>query len=111
MRTQSLATSSNVVRFPGPRSRQSADTQQKGLLDTVYTSGFLVVAAEDRETKTMAARLQIFGFLNVAEVLMERQAAWSKGDRQWTQPAEAIPGNAELTRSSEHSQVHPQAEA
>jgi hypothetical protein len=66
----------NVVRFPGPRATPAAssDRAQKGLLDTVYTNGSLVVAADDRETKTMAARLQVFGFLNIAEVSMDGSA-------------------------------------
>ena len=63
----------NVVRFPGPRATPAASSEraQKGLLDTVYTNGSLVIAADDRETKTMAARLQVFGFLNIAEVSMD----------------------------------------
>lgn len=70
MRTEStLAT--NVVRFPGPRAAASHSRDQKGLLDTVYTSGSFVVAADDRETKLMASRLQVFGFLNIAEVMMD----------------------------------------
>ena len=70
MRPQ-LATSANVVRFPGPRAAASRKQDQKGLLDTVYTSGSLVVAADDRDTKMIASRLQIFGFLNIAEVMMD----------------------------------------
>ena len=70
MRTQ-LAAETNVVRFPGPRATSSAATDQKGLLDIVYTSGSFVVAADDRETKSMASRLQVFGFLNIAEVSMD----------------------------------------
>ena len=70
MRTEStLAT--NVVRVPGPRAAASHNRDQKGLLDTVYTSGSFVVAADDRETKLMASRLQVFGFLNIAEVMMD----------------------------------------
>lgn len=61
----------NVVRFPGSRSPAAAGRNQKGLLDTVYTSGALVIAADDRETKQMAARLQVFGFLNIAEISMD----------------------------------------
>ena len=64
----------NVVRFPGPRSAPSDNRSQRGLLDTVYTSGALVVAADDHGTKQMAARLQVFGFLNIAEVSMDGSA-------------------------------------
>lgn len=70
MRPQAAAPA-NVVRFPGPRAVSSKSSDQKGLLDTVYTSGAFVIAADDRETKMMASRLQIFGFLNIAEVLMD----------------------------------------
>lgn len=61
----------NVVRFPGPRATASQNRDQKGLLDTVYTNGSFVIAADDRETKLMASRLQVFGFLNIAEVSMD----------------------------------------
>lgn len=70
MRPQSAA-ATNVVRFPGPRATASPNRDQKGLLDTVYTNGAFVVAAEDRETKLMASRLQVFGFLNIAEISMD----------------------------------------
>ena len=63
-----VATSSNVIRFPGPRTAKSSNTEQKGLLDTVYTNGALMVAADDRETKALASRLQVFGFLNISEI-------------------------------------------
>jgi hypothetical protein len=70
MRTES-ALATNVVRFPGPRAAQSQNRDQKGLLDTVYTSGSFVIAAEDRDTKLMASRLQVFGFLNISEIMMD----------------------------------------
>ena len=38
------------------------------------TSGSMVVAADDRATKSMAARLQVFGFLNIAEISMDGTA-------------------------------------
>ena len=66
--------SANVVRFPGPKGTASCDRDQKGLLDIVYTSGAMVVAADDRATKTMAARLQVFGFVNIAEISMDGSA-------------------------------------
>lgn len=70
MRSETAA-HANVVRFPGPRAVASQNRDQKGLLDTVYTSGAFVIAADDRETKMMASRLQVFGFLNIAEVRMD----------------------------------------
>ena len=65
------AAPTNVVRFPGPRAHQSENRDQKGLLDTVYTNGSFVIAADDRETKMISSRLQIFGFLNIAEIRMD----------------------------------------
>ncbi|MDB5592476.1 hypothetical protein [Enterovirga sp.] len=67
----SAAVSSNVIRFPGPRAAPRDGRDQRGLLDTVYTSGALVVAADDRETKSLASRLQVFGFLNIAEITLD----------------------------------------
>ena len=85
MRPQ-LADSANVVRFPGPRAAASKNRDQKGLLDTVYTSGSFVVAADDRDTKMIASRLQVFGFLNIAEVLMD-------GSIRTLRPSEAATGS------------------
>ena len=64
----------NVVRFPGPRASASSRQDQKGLMDTVYTSGSFCVAAGDRETKAMAARLQVFGFLTIDELAPDGSA-------------------------------------
>ena len=88
MRPQS-AEPTNVVRFPGPRAMASDSRDQKGLLDTVYTNGSFVVAADDRETKMIASRLQIFGFLNIAEIRMD-------GSVRVLRPSEAAA--ASLTR-------------
>lgn len=74
MRSQTSAVADNVVRFPGPRATKSSPGDQKGLLDLVYTSGSFVVAADDRETKSLASRLQVFGFINVAEISMDGSA-------------------------------------
>lgn len=69
MRSSAASSSAtNVIRFPGPRAVPSERRDQRGLLDTVYTTGAIVVAADDRETKALASRLQVFGFLNVAEI-------------------------------------------
>ena len=90
MRPQSVETT-NVVLFPGPRAARSQSRDQKGLLDTVYTSGSFVIAAEDRETKLMASRLQVFGFLNVSELQLDgsvrsmrpSEAARASSARPW----------------------------
>ena len=68
------ALAANVVRFPGSRHTASAERDQKSLLDTIYNNGSILIAADDRETKTMAARLQVFGFLNIAEISMDGSA-------------------------------------
>jgi hypothetical protein len=65
---------SNVVRFPGMRGPGAGERDQKSLLDTIYTNGALVIAADDNATKSMAARLQVFGFLNIAEISMDGSA-------------------------------------
>lgn len=62
------APTTNVVRFPGPRSASSTRRDQKSLMDAVYAAGSLPIAAEDRSTKQMATRLTIFGFVVLEEV-------------------------------------------
>ena len=37
-------------------------------MEAVYSAGSLPVVADDRETKAMAARLQLFGFVVIEEV-------------------------------------------
>ena len=87
----SLVPPTNVIRFPGPRSAARGSNDGRGLLDLVYTSGVLMVAADDRETKAMASRLQIFGFLNISEIepdgsarrLKPSEVAGLPGERPW----------------------------
>lgn len=74
----------NVVRFPGPRvSAYSSRRDQKSLMDAVYAAGSLPVAAEDRATKAMATRLNIFGFVVIDEVR-------SDGTTRRLRPSEAF---------------------
>ena len=88
---QAAAVATNVIRFPGPKASPSSGREQRGLLDMVYTSGAMVVAADDRETKALASRLQVFGFLNVAEIepdgcarkLRASEVASLSTDRPW----------------------------
>ena len=63
---------SNVVPFrrpipaqaPGEReARNRRRSEQRSLLDAVYATGSMVVAAEDRGLKLTASRLQVYGFL------------------------------------------------
>ena len=58
----------NVIRFPGRRSWASPRRDQRSLLDAVYASGSLPIAADDQATKAIAARLTIFGFVVLDEV-------------------------------------------
>jgi hypothetical protein len=63
-------------------------SEQRALMDAVYATGTLTVAAGDRETKLIAARLQVYGFLTVEEVEPE-------GSLRRLRPSEAIRARAE----------------
>ncbi len=60
-------------------------------MEAVYSAGSLPVGAEDRETKAMAARLQLYGFVVVEEIqadgtarrLRASQAIEASPDRPW----------------------------
>ncbi len=58
----------NVIRFPGARSSAHPGRDQASLMDAVYAAGSLPIAADDRATKVMATRLNIFGFVVLDEV-------------------------------------------
>ena len=73
----------NVVRFKDVRAGASPRRDQKGLLDAVYACGSLAVPAEDRATKQMAARLQIYGFVTLDEVQAD-------GTARRLRPSEAV---------------------
>ena len=76
------ATMDNVVPFrrtlrPQPSAAASAApcgglaarrSEQRALMDSVYATGSLSVAAGDRETKLIAARLQVYGFVLIEEI-------------------------------------------
>ncbi len=64
----STSSAANVIVFRGARRTASPQRDQKGLMEAVYTAGSLPIQADDRETKTMASRLQIFGFVVIEEV-------------------------------------------
>ena len=80
---------SNVVPFRPARACSPCD--QKSLMDAVYASGSLPVAADDQATKSMASRLQIFGFVAIDEVqadgslrrLKPSEAARASAVRPW----------------------------
>lgn len=73
----------------GPRSRARAD--QRSLMDAVYATGSLRVPAGDRETKLIASRLQVYGFLTIEEVdedgalrrLRPSEAIRARAERPW----------------------------
>ncbi len=65
--------------------------EQRSLLDAVYATGSMIVAAEDRAMKLTASRLQVYGFLAIEEVgedgLMRRlrpsEAIRARSERPW----------------------------
>lgn len=77
----------NVIRFPGARSSANPRRDQKSLMDAVYAAGSLPIAADDRATKDMATRLNIFGFVVIDEVL-------SDGTARRLRPSEAFQSSA-----------------
>jgi len=64
----------NVVAFRATRPQSHSRRDQKHLMEAVYTAGSLPVAADDRETKAMAARLQLFGFVVIVEITADGTA-------------------------------------
>lgn len=63
-----LSSQANVVRFPGRQTPYKDQRDQKSLMDAVYAVGILPIAADDRETKMIAARLNIAGFIMIDEM-------------------------------------------
>jgi hypothetical protein len=78
-----------VLRDYGAAAARRSD--QRALMDAVYATGTLAVAAGDRETKLIASRLQVYGFLSIDEVdedgghrrLRPSEAIRARGDRPW----------------------------
>ena len=77
---------------PSPTSaRIRARVDQRSLMDAVYATGTLAVAAADRETKLIASRLQVYGFLTIEEVgedenlrrLRPSEAIRARAERPW----------------------------
>ncbi len=58
----------NVIAFGRARPQSYSRRDQKHLMEAVYSAGSLPVLAEDRATKAMAARLQLFGFVVIDEL-------------------------------------------
>jgi hypothetical protein len=79
----------NVVPFRGARRTASRRRDQKSLMEAVYTAGSLPVQADDCETKVMASRLQIFGFVVIEQIEAD-------GSLRRLKPSEAV--EAQLAR-------------
>jgi hypothetical protein len=75
--------STNIVPFRSARRAASPRRDQKGLMEAVYTAGSLPLQAGDRESKVMAARLQVFGFIVIDEIQAD-------GTLRRIRPSEAI---------------------
>jgi hypothetical protein len=73
----------NVVRFRRTASHHSPARDQKNLMETVYCAGSLPVAAQDRETKVVAARLHLFGLVSIEAVEVD-------GSMRRLRPSESI---------------------
>ncbi len=69
------------ARVQQPRGGERAD--QRNLMDLVYATGSFLLAAEDRDTKLVASRLQVYGFLVIEEVAAD-------GTLRRLRPSEAI---------------------
>ena len=95
MRSVALQVENNVVPFrrlggrtpsldlaPNP-ALAARRGDQRALMDVVYATGSLAVAAGDRETKLIASRLQVYGFLIVEEI-------GENGESRRLRPSEAI---------------------
>ncbi|WP_052340866.1 hypothetical protein [Salinarimonas rosea] len=87
MTSGSPSSSATLIPFPLrpapiPAIERSRELQKR-LMDAVFASGALEVAAQDVPTKRLAARLQILGFVAIEEVA-------EGGDRRRLRPSEAI---------------------
>jgi hypothetical protein len=65
---QTNGQASNVVAFRQARPQTYSRRDQRNLMEAVYSAGSLPVLADDRDTKAMAARLQLFGFVVIEEI-------------------------------------------
>lgn len=80
-----------AAHMAGHDGRSRRRSEQRALMDTVYASGALSVAAGDRDTKLTASRLLVYGFLTIEEVgedgsfrrLRPSEAIRAGGERPW----------------------------
>lgn len=83
------------LRRPGTSLQQGGAgrerTDQRNLMDLVYATGAFLLAADDRDTKLVASRLQVYGFLVIEEIgvdgalrrLRPSEAIRARLDRPW----------------------------
>ena len=91
---------SNVVPFrrfaavPPLSDREVRDRrrgEQRSLMDAVYATGSMIVAADDRAIKLTASRLLVYGFLTIEEIdedgvmrrLRPSEAIRARSERAW----------------------------
>jgi hypothetical protein len=58
----------NIVRFPSRQGSTTYRGDQRSLMDAVYNAGSLLLEAGDRQAKSLATRLAIFGFVSIDEL-------------------------------------------
>ena len=88
--------------YQGQAQRRS---EQRALMDAVYATGSLAVAAGDRDAKLTASRLQVYGFLTIEEVgvdgtmrrLRPSEAIRARSDRPWRLSKPAYGGGLSVT--------------
>lgn len=114
---RSVASADNVVPFRRPaRFNQGGDfgqyqaqgrerANQRSLMDLVYATGVFLLAADDRDTKLIASRLQVYGFLTIEEVgtdgtlrrLRPSEAIRARPDRPWRLTKSSYGANLSVT--------------
>lgn len=80
-------------------------SDQRALMDMVYAAGSLAVAAGDRDTKLVAARLQVYGFVVIEEMgadgqlrrLRPSEAIRARAERPWRLSKAAYGGSLAVT--------------
>lgn len=76
----------------GPGAGQArVRAEQRGLMDLVYATGTFILGADDSDTKLVASRLQVYGFLVIEEIgedgslrrLRPSEAIRARPERPW----------------------------
>ena len=108
--------STNIVPFRSARRQASPRRDQKGLMEAVYTAGSLPLQAGDRESKMMAARLQVFGFVVIDEIqadgtlrrIRPSEAMEARTNRPWRVSKPSFSGLAIGIPDADRSLFEPQ---